>query len=456
MKGLGRPKLHFTPPKGWMNDPNGLVYVDGIYHLFYQYHPFSTVWGPMHWGHAISRDLIHWIHLPIALEPDELGFIFSGSAVYDKDNTSGFGDEKKRPIVTIFTHHSNLGERQSVAWSLDYINFTKYIYNPIIENPGIRDFRDPKVFWYREKSCWCMVISAGDRVHFYRSNNLKSWDKTGEFGPEGNYAPGVWECPDLFPLKTSRGEEKWILIVSMGMSVDLGGSRTQYFIGNFDGERFICTEPARRIEWIDQGPDCYAGNTFNNIPDDRRIFIAWNMNWIYADKVPNNGYRGVMGFPRVLSLIETPIGLKLACDFIDALNRLKKEELVIQKSLELNTDTFYIEGVTDGRFTIQFVNDKDEVLTFGIDENNRFFVDRREAGISDFSEYFPNIYYAQRIFTDRCRFKALWDVYTLEILADNGTINMSVNAFPSKMYTRIVTEGNIDGKFYTLENIQRL
>lgn len=453
MEGLNRPKLHFTPPKGWMNDPNGLVYVDGFYHLFYQYHPFSTVWGPMHWGHAVSKDLIQWFHLPVALEPDELGLIFSGSAVYDRDDTSGFGNEEKRPIVTIFTHHNDIRECQSIAWSLDYVNFTKYAYNPIIENPGIKDFRDPKVFWYEKGRYWCMVVSAGDRVHFYRSNNLKNWEKTGEFGPEGNYAPGVWECPDLFSLKTPKGEEKWILIVSMGMPADLGGSRTQYFIGHFNGERFICTETTGKVEWIDQGPDCYAGNTFNNTPDDKRIFLAWNMNWVYADKVPADTYRGIMGFPRVLRLIDTPLGLKLSFDFVDTLNQLKKEKLAIQRPLEPNTDTFYIEGVADGEFTVQFINDKEEILRFGVDENNRFFVDRRQAGISDFSKYFPDIYYAQRIFADECRFKVLWDVYTLEVLADNGIINMSVNAFPSKRYTKIITKGSITGEFYTFENI---
>lgn len=436
-----------------MNDPNGLVYVDGFYHLFYQYHPFSTVWGPMHWGHAISRDLIHWTHLPIALEPDELGFIFSGSAVFDKDNTSGFGDGERRPIVAIFTHHNELRECQSIAWSLDYMNFTKHSQNPVIENPGIKDFRDPKVFWYEEGKYWCMVVSAGDRVYFYRSNNLKNWEKTGEFGLGGNYALGVWECPDLFPLETSKGDLKWILVVSMGMSAELGGSRTQYFIGHFNGENFVGLDSFDELKWIDQGPDCYAGNTFNNTLDDKRIFVAWNMNWIYANRVPTDNHRGVMGFPKVLSLVDTPLGLRLSFDFVDALNYIKKRVEVIQRSLEIDVNTFCIEGIADGEFTIRFTNDKEEVLSFGIDRSNRFFVDRRQAGISDFSEYFPNIYYAQRIFTGRSHFKALWDVYTLEILADDGTINMSINAFPSKGYTKIFTEGSITGEFYTFKDI---
>jgi fructan beta-fructosidase len=443
-----RPKLHFTPKAGWMNDPNGLVYVDGLYHLFYQYHPFSTSWGPMHWGHAVSEDLIHWTYLPIALEPDELGFIFSGSAVYDKDNTSGFGKEGKKPVVTVFTHHSDRGEKQSIAWSLDYINFTKYSHNPVIENPGIIDFRDPKVFWYEEGKYWSMVVSAGDRVHFYKSENLTHWRKTGEFGPEGNYAPGVWECPDLFPLEVSDKEYKWVLIVSMGMPSYLGGSRTQYFIGDFDGERFVYTNPPGKVEWIDYGPDCYAGNTFNNTPNNERIFITWNMNWLYADKVPASTYRGIMGFPRILRLVDTPSGLKLAFDFIESLNLFRAEKVEITDHIDLSSDTFYFEGVADGEFNVKLINDKEEVLVFGIDDQNRFFVDRRRSGISDFSEYFSNVYYAQRVFNGKCQFKALWDVCSFEILADEGTINMSVNAFPNKRYTRVIASNDIDGYIY--------
>jgi fructan beta-fructosidase len=448
MSELYRPRLHFTPESGWMNDPNGLVYVDGLYHLFYQYHPFSTKWGPMHWGHSVSKDLIHWTHLPIALEPDELGFIFSGSAVYDKDNTSGFGKEDKRPIVAIFTHHSDRGEKQSIAWSLDRICFTKYSYNPVIENPGIRDFRDPKVFWYEEGKCWIMVVSAGDRVYFYKSENLIDWKKTGEFGPEGNYAPGVWECPDLFPLEVSGGEYKWILVVSMGMPSYLGGSGTQYFIGDFDGERFTPMDSTGSVKWIDYGPDCYAGNTFNNTPSNERIFIAWNMNWIYADRVPAYNYRGIMGFPRILRLMDTPSGLKLAFDFIESLNLLRKEKIEIKDRMDLSSDTLYFEGIADGEFVVKLINGRGEMLVFGIDYQNRFFVDRRRSGISDFSEYFTDVYYANRVFTGRCQFKALWDVCSFEILADEGTINMSVNAFPTERYTRVITSGNVNGYIY--------
>ena len=198
-----RPKIHFSPEEGWMNDPNGMVYVDGVYHFFYQKYPYDTSWGPMHWGHATSRDLIHWEHQPIALYPDELGFIFSGSAVYDTQNSSEYGTNENPPIIAIYTsHHKDGLEQQSIAYSNDKgRHFEKSYLNPVIKNPGISDFRDPKAFWNPVRRCWSLVLAAQDRVFFYASQDMKNWEKTGEFGPEGNHVKGVWECPDLFPIE---------------------------------------------------------------------------------------------------------------------------------------------------------------------------------------------------------------------------------------------------------------
>tara|TARA_R110002167_G_scaffold62963_1_gene177558 strand:+ start:2626 stop:3465 length:840 start_codon:yes stop_codon:yes gene_type:complete len=232
-----RPHFHFTPEAHyWMNDPNGLVYHNGNYHLFYQYYPNSTVWGPMHWGHAISKDLLHWEHKPIALYPDSLGYIFSGSAVIDKNNTSGFG---KDALVAIFTYHDLVKEKagdidfqtQGIAFSNDEGNtWTKYDQNPIIKNPGIKDFRDPKMFWNDEKSKWQMVLVAKDHVQFYESDNIKDWKKISEFRFKDNPPLGVWECPDLFKLKVEgSNEEKWVLIISHGKGAPNGGSGTRYF-----------------------------------------------------------------------------------------------------------------------------------------------------------------------------------------------------------------------------------
>ncbi|MEY2704299.1 MAG: hypothetical protein RL407_361, partial [Bacteroidota bacterium] len=240
-----RPGYHFSPKQGWMNDPNGLVYLDGEYHLFFQHYPDSTVWGPMHWGHAVSQDLIHWEELPIALFPDSLGYIFSGSAVYDAANTSGLGSTETPPLVALFTYHDPKGEKegridfqkQGLAYSLDKgQTWQKYEGNPVLGNPGIRDFRDPKITQVAQadgKSSWVMTLAARDRVHFYESANLKEWAFLGEFGQGIGAHGGVWECPDLLSLKAPDGSQKWVLLVSMNPGGPQKGSATQYFIGDF-------------------------------------------------------------------------------------------------------------------------------------------------------------------------------------------------------------------------------
>ena len=215
-----RPNIHFTPEKNWNNDPNGLIYIDGIWHLYYQYNPNDVVWGPMHWGHAVSKDLIHWEHLPIALYPDEIGTMYSGSMAYDENNTSGFAKYGEKPMVAVYTaHNMETGlEQQCIAYSLDQgKHFEKYYGNPVIKNPGTPDFRDPRVFWNDKKDCWSLVLASGDHAEFYASQDLKNWKKTGEFGVGVNKVPTVWECTDLIRVKTGNEFDgfKWILIVSM-------------------------------------------------------------------------------------------------------------------------------------------------------------------------------------------------------------------------------------------------
>lgn len=212
-----RPAVHFTAPKNWINDPNGMVYINGKYHLFYQHYPSAPHWGPMYWGHAVSKDLLHWEHLPIALYPDELGCIFSGSCVYDWENLSGLGSKETPPLLAIFTHHSMDGkntEHQGLAYSTDYEHFEKYYGNPIIPNPGQKDFRDPKVFWNPVRNCYSLVLAAGDHVEFYATRNFKEWTKTGEFKAGEHGHGGICECPDCFPLPTEDGEQ-WVLTISM-------------------------------------------------------------------------------------------------------------------------------------------------------------------------------------------------------------------------------------------------
>ncbi len=217
-----RPQVHFSPAEKWMNDPNGMVFYKGVYHLFFQYYPNATIWGPMHWGHAESNDMIHWKQMPIALYPDSLGYIFSGSAVVDKHNTSGFGKSGQIPLVAIFCQHDPVGEKagrdnfqtQGIAYSLDEgQTWTKYPGNPVLKNPGIKDFRDPKVMWYAPGNKWVMTLATKDRITFYSSPNLKDWTKESEFGQNKGGHGGVWECPDLFPLQLD-GKTHWVLLVS--------------------------------------------------------------------------------------------------------------------------------------------------------------------------------------------------------------------------------------------------
>lgn len=243
-----RPSFHFTPEEHWMNDPNGMFYLDGTYHLYYQYYPEGNVWGPMHWGHATTKDLINWEHQDIALKPDEKGYIFSGSAVVDLENTSGFGNDSIPPVIAMFTYHDPEGEKagdidyqsQAIAYSNDSgYTWTKYQDNPVIPNPGLKDFRDPKMLRDTINDQWLMVLSANDRSFFYASENLKDWKKISEFGLNTGAHNGVWECPDFFPMKVEGSDEiKWVLIQSLNPGGYNGGSGTQYFVGDFDGKQF--------------------------------------------------------------------------------------------------------------------------------------------------------------------------------------------------------------------------
>jgi fructan beta-fructosidase len=285
-----------------MNDPNGLVYVDGVYHLFYQYHPFSTIWGPMHWGHAISPDLLHWENLPIALYPDEIGTIFSGSAVVDTHNTAGFG---AGVVIALFSYNT---QKQGIAYSLDKgMTWTKYAHNPIIDALA-HDFRDPKVFWYAPDNRWVMCLAVGKEIQFFGSDNLRQWHFMDRF-----YVPidsGVWECPDLFALRVGD-QEKWVLLVSVGDGAPAGGSGTLYFVGHFDGQHFMPDDAHERL-WLDYGSDNYAGVTWSNTPDGRRLLMGWMSNWRYARTTPTSTWRGAMTIPRELSLVNTPHGIRLA------------------------------------------------------------------------------------------------------------------------------------------------
>lgn len=284
------PEIHFKPLYGWTNDPNGMVWKDGLWHLFYQFNPFGSTWGNMTWGHAVSRDLRTWEHLPQAIEPDGLGMIFSGSAVVDTDNTSGFG---KDAIVAIYTS-AGARQTQSIAWSTDGISFTKYEGNPVLENPAQPDFRDPKVFWHEPTRRWIMILAAGNAAEIYSSPNLREWDFESRFGEGCGCHAGVWECPDLFEL-----DGRWVCLISCFRD-DIKGPSTQYFIGNFDGHVFVPDSPEE--QWLDEGTDFYAAVTWSNAPDGRRVLLGWAADWRYAEQTPTTGWRCMMSTPRELNL----------------------------------------------------------------------------------------------------------------------------------------------------------
>lgn len=309
-----RPQYHFSPPCGWMNDPNGMVYYEGEYHLFYQYNPDDIVWGPMHWGHAVSTDLVHWQNLPIALFPDAIGAIWSGSAVVDANNTSGL--VPGGGLIAIFSYQN---QSQGIAYSTDKgRTWTMYAGNPVI--PALaKDFRDPKVFWYEPTKHWVMVIAAGKQLQIFTSPNLLTWEMTSELG--GGLLAGVWEVPDLFPL-TFEGQTKWVMLASAGQMAPAGGGGVRYFVGDFDGKTFTYDE--NEPLWLDYGPDNYAGTTWSDMPADKRTYIGWMSNWQYAAKTPTARWRGATTLPREFHLVRTGEGIRLAQSPVAAITALRQ------------------------------------------------------------------------------------------------------------------------------------
>ncbi len=484
-KGTHRPQFHFTPPAKWMNDPNGMVYFKGEYHLFYQHFPDSTVWGPMHWGHAVSKDMIHWEHLPIALYPDEHGLIFSGSVVVDENNTSGFGKAGETPLVAIFTYHNMDGEKaqridfqtQGIAYSLDKgRTWTKYANNPVVKNPNARDFRDPKVMWHAPSKQWIMTLAVADHVAFYGSKNLKDWAKQGEFGTTEGSHGGVWECPDMFPIKVEgTNEEKWVLLQSIGNGSPNGGSGTQYFVGQFDGKTFKNDNKPSEILWVDYGRDNYAGVTWSNAPDNRRLFLGWMSNWQYATLVPTKTWRSAMTLPRELSLTKTENGVRLMQKpvkeaFILRGPSTKIDAQNITNSLALKTNTtgnelsltFDVSKTTAQDISVVLSNSKGEKVVIGYEKaTNRFYIDRTEGGKKDFERGFAGRHYAPCSATSNLLTMNLHiDVASVELFADGGATVMTDVFFPNEDFNQITlmskqgTTYLTEGKMWALKSTQ--
>ncbi len=461
---LFRPQFHFTPPSKWMNDPNGMVYFDGEYHLFYQHNPDSTVWGPMHWGHAVSTDLVYWEHLPIAIEPDELGTIFSGSAVVDIKNTSGLGSEENPAMVAIYTYHNAEAERanrddyqtQGIAFSTDRgRTWKKYRDNPVLRNPGIKDFRDPKVSWIeagKNGGKWIMTLAVRDKISFYSSPNLIDWTLESDFNPDWAAYGGVWECPDLFPLTDKNGEEKWVLLVSINPGGPNEGSATQYFIGDFDGSNF--TVEGSEVKWLDYGADNYAGVTWANVPeeDGRQLFIGWMSNWLYANVVPTENWRSAMTIPRNLELVKSGNQFIVASRPVQELEKLRtSSETINSDQFELKEELVEFELTPEGGdFSIELSNDAGE-RTILKREGDSLILDRRQSGLTDFSEAFGKVHTAPILFPKVEKVHIYMDRSSLEVFVNDGELVMTDIVFPTKPYNQVNLKG-----FQTRNNIHYL
>ncbi len=447
-----RPAYHFTPAAHWMNDPNGMVFFEGEYHLFYQHNPDDIVHGPMYWGHAVSRDLVHWQHLPIGLKPDHNGVIFSGSAVVDWKDTTGFFHGQPG-LVAIFTHHRRHPEsgaaeqRQSLAYSSDRgRTWTMYAGNPVLESPEEPDFRDPKVFWHESEQRWIMVLAVKNKVSFYSSPNLKEWSFLSHFS--GGSQAGVWECPDMFPLQVEETNDfKWVLEVDINPGAVAGGSGGQYFVGNFDGQRFIPDDPADSPLWLDYGKDHYAGVSWSDVPaaDGRRLWLGWMSNWQYANHTPTSGWRNAMTVPRQLQLRSVGGRLRLVQTPVHEIQSLRTDETrlksvsithqqplqvaAVGQCLDMQLDV-QLQGCTE--WGIRLCKGQNEETLVGYDSSKQeLFVDRTHSGLVDFHPEFTGRRSAPLASNDgELSLRILVDRCSVEVFAQDGLVSITELIFP--------------------------
>lgn len=398
-----RPVYHHTPLYGWMNDANGLTYKDGEYHLYFQYNPYGSKWGNMHWGHSVSRDLVHWQHLDPAIARDTMGHIFSGSTVVDVNNTAGFG---KNTIIAYYTSASdNNGQIECMAYSKDNgRTFTKYKGNPVLRPfDGLKDFRDPKIFWYEPSKSWYMIVSADKNMRFYKSKNLKKWEYVSQWGEGFGAQPNQFECPDFFPLAVDGdpANKKYVMIVNVNPGFVFGGSATEYFVGEFDGKEFKCDSKPTTVKWLDWGKDHYATVTFSNL-GDRIVAVPWMSNWQYANATPIHQYRGANALPRELKLFSNHGETYVSANVVEEARALRKETKQLGNVAVDNANPYVqrnlFEG-SDGAFELEadvtpkeadvvgivLYNDKEERTVLYLDlKKKRVVMDRSESGLTDF------------------------------------------------------------------------
>jgi fructan beta-fructosidase len=471
-----RPQFHFTPEKNWMNDPNGLVYYDGEYHLFYQYNPFGNTWGHMSWGHAVSSDLVHWKHLPLALPEADGVMIFSGSAVVDWNNTSGFGKNGKPPMVAIYTCYrpSDRMQFQCIAFSNDKgRTWTKYDSNPVIDIHST-NFRDPKVQWYEPGKHWIMTVSlsAEHKVRFYSSANLKDWTLLSEFGPAGGTA-GVWECPDLFQLPVEGTREKrWVLVVNINPGSIAGGSGGQYFIGQFDGARFV-EDPGSRSAagadgqaalWFDYGPDYYAAVSWSDIPssDGRRLWLGWMSNWQYGQEVPTSPWRSAMSIPREVGLRRTAEGIRLVQRPARENQSLRQKRFQFKggnlaranewlaknriqgAQLELIAE---FERQSSGVQGVEVLKSSKNETVIGVNwDRETVFVDRTKSANVNFNPKFSGVYEAPLTAPGgKVKLHVFVDASSVEVFVNGGERVLTALSFPSSKGSEVKLFGPQDG-----------
>lgn len=473
-----RPLYHHTPSYGWMNDPNGLVYKDGEYHLYYQYNPYGSMWGNMHWGHSVSRDLVHWEPQPLAIGRDTMGHIFSGCAVVDRNGDAGFGRDA---LIAFYTSASDR-QVQCMAYSTDNgRTFTKYEGNPVLTPfDGLRDFRDPKVFWYEPAQRWYMIVSADRQMRFYSSRDMKQWKYVSAFGDGYGAQPSMFECPDFveLPVDGDENNRKWVMIVNVNPGCMFGGSGTEYFVGEFDGHEFVCDSDPDKVKWLDYGKDHYATVCFSNT-GDRVVAVPWMSNWQYANNTPSRQHRGANALPRELSLYTMGGETYVAADVAKEVRKLRRRssrvsditveagermlpETVIGKSggaFEIEMDVTLDDG---GRAGLELCNGAGERTSIYLDMfNGRLVMDRSVSGVVDFGGYSDDIAAATNngfemapdhyqndfalatwgplalceggtyhldIFVDRC---------SVEVFVDGGRIAMTNLVFPTQPYDRV-------------------
>lgn len=485
-----RPQYHYTPEKNWMNDPNGMVFYEGEYHLFYQYNPAGDKWGHMSWGHAVSPDMVHWTHLPLALAEADNVMIFSGSAVVDWKNSSGFGKDGRPPLVAVYTgfRTTDRVQFQCIAYSNDKgRTWTKYSGNPVIDINSM-DFRDPKVQWHDATRRWIMTVSlsAQHKVRFYGSDNLKAWTLLSEFGPAGATG-GVWECPDLFELPLpGTNDKRWVLVVNMNPGSVAGGSGGQYFIGRFDGTQFVADRdslipprPGRSASesahWFDYGPDYYAAVSWSDVPasDGRRLWLGWMSNWEYGGDVPTSPWRSAMSIPREVGLSRTAEGIRLVqkpareveslrdrhfafkSGDVSEANAWLKERHVQGDQLELMVEFAPRSSGTEG---VKVLTSDTEATVIGVDrQRGRAFVDRTQSGNVTFHQKFSGVYDAPLAVHDgRVKLHLFVDASSVEVFVNDGERVFTSLVYPSAASRGVELFGSMTSARITSLNVWTL